>query len=270
MYYYTFLENHYIMKNALGNILLVFVFTCSSCTQISQKEIPIEHPSDVLKSLKNFLNYSNSSLKLSEDFIALDSSSKIIGKGEFLQQLSSGLYLPIRHMSNDSVYYRLYKINIPTDDYIPLLIKGMGEVEYKHYQMEGKVLPKFNFVDLEGRIYDHETTKGKTVVLKFWFIKCQKCIEEIPALNELVNQYKNRKDIVFISLALDKKKDLINFLANTSFNYAVVANQDDYLRTDLNIGVFPTHVVINKKGLVVKVVNNYEEMESILKKVSLK
>lgn len=258
------------MQRVLAYIFLFFDLACFSCIQTSRYGVPVEDPADILKNINSFLKYSNAYLKLSEDFIALDSSSKVITKGEFLQQFSSGAYLPLRLTSNDTMYYKLYKINTSTDDYIPLLIKSMGEVEYKHYQMEDKALPMFNFVDLEGRIYNKETTKGKIVVLKFWFIKCQKCVEEMPALNKLVNQYKNRKDIVFVSLAFDQKKDLKNFLAKTTFNYAVVANQKDYLTKNLDVSYYPTHLVINKKGVVVKVVNSYEEMESVLNKEALK
>jgi peroxiredoxin len=123
---------------------------------------------------------------------------------------------------------------------------------------------------LEGRIYNHETTNGKIVVLKFWFIGCAPCVKEMPALNKLVNQYKNREDIVFVSLAFDKKEDLKKFLANKTFNYAVVPDEKDYLIKDLEVVSFPTHVVINKKGVVVKVVDSYEEMEAILLKEASK
>lgn len=255
------------MQSSFAYIFLFPVLVYCSCKQTSTYGIPVEDPVDILKDQTSFLKYYNT-LKLSADFIALDASSKIITRGEFLKQVSSGAYLPLRLTSKDSVYYKLYKINTPTDYMI--WIKDMGDREYKHYQMEGKTLPKFNFIDLDGRIYNQETTKGKIVVLKFWFIGCVPCVQEMPALNKLVNQYKNRKDIVFVSLAFDKKEDLKKFLVKTTFNYAVVANQKDYLIKDLGITSFPTHTVINKKGIVVKVLDSYKEMESVLKKESLK
>jgi thiol-disulfide isomerase/thioredoxin len=133
--------------------------------------------------------------------------------------------------------------------------------------MKGKELQGFNFTDLDGKVYDKVTTAGKIVVLKCWFIGCVPCIEKMPALKELVNQYKNQRDIVFVSLAFDKKEDLKKFLAKKTFDYAVVANQKDYLIKDLEVTSFPTHILINKKGKVVKVAGSYEEMETALKKV---
>lgn len=256
------------MQYILVNVFLFLILAYSSCAQTSINKLPVEAPADILKDQNSFLKYYDHYLKLSEDFIALDSSSKIISKSEFLLKLFSGTYLPLRLISNDTAFYKLYKINTAIDNYIPVLIKGLADTEYKHYNMKGKALPGFDFVDMDGKRYNPETTKGKIVVLKFWFIRCQVCIEEMPALNELIKQYENRKDIVFVSLALDKKEDLKKFLLKRTFNYAVVADQKKYLIEDLKITIYPTHIIINKHGLITKVVNSYEEMKEELKKVA--
>lgn len=252
------------MQSVLAYIFLFFILAYSSCTPTSTYGVPVKEPSDILKDQTSFMKYLPT-LKLSEDFIALNTSSKVITKGEFLEELSTGAYLPLQLNSNDSLYYQLYKIDTPPD-YI-MWLQYKADREYKNYQMEGKELPDFNFTDLNGTVYDKETTVGKIVILKCWFIGCVPCVEEMPALNKLVNKYKNRKDIVFVSLAFDKKKDLKKFLIKQTFEYAVVANQKDYVIKDLEVTSFPTHIVINKKGFVVKVVSSYEEMEAALKRV---
>lgn len=252
------------MPSALAYIFLFFILTYSSCTQSSSYGVPVEDPAEILKDHTSFMNYIHR-LKLSEDFIALNTSSKIITKGEFLRQALSGTYLPLRLKSNNTVYYQLYEINNSPNEI--MWLKYKVDREYKNYQMEGKELPGFDFTDLDGKVYSKKTTSGKIVVLKCWFIGCVPCVEEMPALNKLVNQYKNRKDIVFVSLAFDKKGDLRKFLARKIFNYAVVANQKNYIIKDLEVTSFPTHIVIDKKGKVVKVVGNYEEMRCVLKKL---
>lgn len=246
---------------------MFLIMPYSSCTHNSPYGDPVEVPSEILKDQTNFLKYYNS-LKLSENFIALDTCSRTITKGEFLKAVSSGAYLPLKLTSGDSLYYKLYKIKTPNQNMI--WIQDMGDREYKRYQMEGKILPNFNFIDLDGKIYNQETTKGKIVVLKFWFIGCIPCVEEMSDLNELVSQYRNRQDVLFVSLAFDDAKDLKKFLTKTKFNYATVANQKNYLINDLRINSYPTHVIINKKGNVVKVLGSWQEMKSVLKQESLK
>lgn len=257
------------MISKLTYIVSFFIFSLFSCAETSKYGLPVEEPEVILKSQGNFLRYYNTYLKLSENFIGLDSSSKIIERGVFLQYISSGKYLPLRLISKDSVYFKLYKINTSVDNIITVLLQSSGVTEYKYFQMEGKPLPFFNYVDLNDNVYNRETTKRKIVVLKFWFIHCAPCVKEFPALNKLVDTYVKRKDILFLSLAFDQKSDLVNFLEKNKFNYAVIANQKKYLLEDLGMTLFPTHIVINKNGDVVKVVNTYEELEPILKKEAL-
>ncbi len=258
------------MQRASAIIVLLTTVLYGSCKQVpaaaEHVAIPVNTPANILKNMDSFLRYSNDHIKLSADFIALDPAAKRISKGDFLQQLSLGTFLPLRMTSKDTVRYQLYKIDTPVDDYIPTLLRSMGEHEYEHYQKEGKPLPAFSFVDLAGQTYTPETTKGKILVLKCWFIKCQLCVEEMPDLNKLVASYKDRKDILFVSLAPDKLDALREFLTKTTFDYAVVGNQEDYLGKTLNITRYPTHIVVDKKGNIVKEVDSYGEMKDILKK----
>ena len=257
------------MITKLAYLLLFIIFSFFSYAQTSNYGLPVEDPEVILKNQDNFLKYYNTYLKLSENFIGLDSSSQVIERGVFLQYISSGKFLPLRLISKDPVYFKLYKINTSVDNMITVLLQSIGITEYKYFQLEGKPLPFFNYVDLNDNVYNIENTKGKIVVLKFWFIHCTTCVAEFPALNKLVNNYAKRKDILFLSLAFDQKSDLVNFLKKNKLNYAVIANQKKYVLEDLGIALFPTHLVINKNGDVVKVVNSYEELEPILRKEAL-
>jgi thiol-disulfide isomerase/thioredoxin len=245
-------------------VLILAVLTVSSCGQNSASFKYVEDPQTILKNQDNFLNYYNTYLKLSQNFIAYDTNEKIITRENFLSETSSGIYLPLRLNSNDTPKYKLYKMDNTTDGLLRSLIANAGALEYKYYQMEGKPISEFDFEDLEGNHYNNETIAGKIVIFKFWFIQCVQCVKEMPELNKVVDSYKGRNDILFISLALDKKEDLIKFLKKVKFKYSIVAEQREYLLNNLGITLFPTHVVINKKGQVVKVVNSYEEMLPIL------
>jgi thiol-disulfide isomerase/thioredoxin len=258
------------MQNKIAYIFLFF-FLATSCTQNKNYGDPIVEPAIILKSLMSFLVYREDYLRLSEDFTAFDPASHIISKETFLKLFSSGEYLPLRLISKDSSsYYRLNKLSDTTNEDIQQTIKSWGEHLYALYKMEGKELPGYNFVDLEGNTYNKETSKGKILVLKCWFIGCVPCVKEMPALNEVVKQYKNRRDILFVSLAFDSKEDLKKFLKNITFNYQIVPDQEKYIMEDLKITSFPTHLIINKKGLITKVVNDYKEMVSALNKEALK
>ncbi|HEY5327906.1 MAG TPA: TlpA disulfide reductase family protein [Mucilaginibacter sp.] len=254
------------MKKMLICTIVFFTLVKSSFALLSNHDIPVEEPIKILKDFNSFLNYMGENLKLSEDFTAYNTYSKIISKGTFLKMLTSGDYLPLRLRSTDNkLYFKLYRYNVLIGKDIRGSTQGWAQVFYEHYERQGKKFPAFNFVDLNGHIYNKETTKGKVIVLKCWFIGCPICEKEIPALNKLVKKYKNRMDIIFVSLAPDSKKKLQIFLKKKRFDYAEVPNQNTFMSKELNVNAFPTHFIINKQGIIVSVVDTPEEIDYALK-----
>jgi thiol-disulfide isomerase/thioredoxin len=47
--------------------------------------------------------------------------------------------------------------------------------------------------------------EGKVIVINLWFTTCHPCIAELPALNKLVKEYKD-KNVVFLGLSTDTKE----------------------------------------------------------------
>ncbi len=80
-----------------------------------------------------------------------------------------------------------------------------------------------------------------------------------------MDDYKNEKDVLFISLAIDSKKDLISFLNTNRFRYAVIPQQNNCMENDMAISMFPTHILIDKNGKIVKVVNSIRDLIPSLK-----
>lgn len=212
--------------------------------------------------------YYNDSIKLASKFKPLDTNLKEISKEVFLKSLCTGNYIPLRCSSNKrNNVYKLYELKQIADENISSTIKNIAQVELENFLKEGQEMKPFRFVDLNGNLFTSENTKGKIVVLKCWFINCKKCVEEMPELNKIVQQYKNRNDIVFVSLASDSDVALKKFLSKRNFDYAVVPNQKEFMDTTLNLEIYPTHFIINKRGTITKVVNDVKYVEEAIKAI---
>lgn len=252
-------------------LLLLFVGFCVQAQQTIPGK-PVIAVAEISKDVRSWLAYDAKHLRLSGDFKAYDLQASAISKGEFLKQLSSGNYLPVKLAVKDgSLSYQLYKMPVKTkikaETSFKEVVQDYGRRLYDNYKREGQRLPEFNFKDLNGKTYTSANTKGKILVLKCWFIGCVACVQEMPRLNQLVEQYKDRKDMVFVSLASDSKKNLDAFLKKTKFSYAVVPGQDSYMSGKLGVNIYPTHLIIDKKGLIAKVVTDAEDMIRALSKV---
>jgi thiol-disulfide isomerase/thioredoxin len=103
------------------------------------------------------------------------------------------------------------------------------------------------FKDVNGNTFDSEYLKGKILVINFWFVGCGPCEIEMPELNKLVNQYKDNKEVVFISFSRSSESKTRQFLNRKKFNYPTVA-MDEALRNEFKISAYPTNYVIDKNG----------------------
>lgn len=253
------------MRKYLFFLLITSILTVISCSEKTEYGKPNIEFTDLENDFTKWWSYHNNNIALSSSFTALDSSYEPISKEEFLKELTSGDFIPLKLESKDSsTYYQLFKLGTPADKKIRRVIKNTSSIIYNHYMMEGKKFPEFNFTDLDGEVYNNKNVRGKKVILKTWFINCKPCIEEFPVLNKLVNKYENNENLVFISLAKDSQDELKEFLSERSFNYAVIPNQEDFIRNTLKLNTYPTHFILDEKGVIEKVVNKASELILIL------
>jgi peroxiredoxin len=218
------------------------------------------------KDFMTWYTYTYKNVKLSENFIGIDTNMDTINKKTFLDKMIDANVAALKtNITNGQSTYQLFELN-SKDESIQSSIKQMASTEMAHFKMEGTQIPDFDFTDLKGKVYTKSTTRGKIVILKCWFIHCVACVKEFPELNNLVDKYKNRTDIVFISLAFDNKKDLKKFLLEKEFKYAVIPETKNYMANKLHISEYPTHFLIDTNGKILKVVNRIEELTPFLTK----
>jgi len=231
----------------------------------SNKDFTID-TKELLKDFNTWYNYTYYNIRLAQDFVGLDADSNSLNKADFLNRLATGNFFPFKIKLRDNLpVYKLFKLNNP-DQSIQSTIQQMAATEMAHFKMEGKELPEYDFTDLNGKTYNKTNTKGKIVIVKCWFIGCIACVKEFPELNKLVDEYKDRNDILFISLAMDSKEKLTSFLNKKQFKYAVVPDKEKYMTRQLVINEYPTHLLVDKNGKIVKVTNSIDDMIPFIEK----
>ncbi|CAM1360603.1 conserved hypothetical protein [Tenacibaculum litoreum] len=221
---------------------------------------------DIQKSFDNWEAYTKENIDLMSTFTPLDDEGAVMEKGIFLTLLRTGAYIPIKSEKDGKVQYQLTGINDSADEKIKKSIVSKASIAHQYFKMEGKKLPDYNFVDLKGKAHNKADTKGKLLVLKCWFITCKVCVEEFPELNELVDKYKDDK-IEFVSLAFDKKDELVEFLETKEFKYPTIPEQKEYMAKKLKVKQYPTHLIVDANGIIIKMVNNVKTLTSELERI---
>ena len=218
------------------------------------------------KDWMTWYQYTYNNIRLTLDFTPLGLDANLITKAAFLDKLSTGNFIALKvARQKGSPVYQLYHLAGKHSD-IQNTIKQMAVSAKALAAYEGKELPDYAFNDIDGNTYNKQNTKGKLVLIKCWFINCVACVKEFPHLNALVDKYKHRRDIVFLSLATDPKQALETFLLKKPFKYAVVPKAGEYMNEKLGITAYPTHFLVNREGKVLKATNDIEDLVPSLEK----
>ncbi|WP_422105077.1 TlpA family protein disulfide reductase [Winogradskyella sp.] len=95
---------------------------------------------------------------------------------------------------------------------------------------------------------DFKATKGKVVFVNFWATWCPPCIAEMPSLQALYNDYKDRVEFLFVTN--DNFKTVENFKTKEGYTFEVF-NPLSKVPEELTSRSIPRTFIINKKGEIV-------------------
>ncbi|NIJ54461.1 TlpA family protein disulfide reductase [Dyadobacter arcticus] len=248
-------------------IFLLSIIWVAGCSEDKDKlGTPVAGTEMAMSDFAHFWSYYSNHVKFYKDFETFNTDSKPMPADSFMARYKTGEYVVLKYMARDTVIqYKLEKLKPNVEDNIKNQLRSQAFTDYNFYKKRGKPLDGLNFTDLNGKVYNPKNTLGKYVVMKFWFIGCVPCVEEMPELNEMVAKNKDRDDVVFLGIALDPEKALNKFLTKKRFDYHVIGNKNDYVMDTLKINQFPTHLVIDKEGKVMGLCNSSRELKDLIK-----
>lgn len=103
--------------------------------------------------------------------------------------------------------------------------------------------------DIQGNLYTSESLKGKVIILDFWFTSCAPCIEEIPELNKILEEF-GTDEVAYFGITFSEKQKVEKFLERVTYDYTIIADAKD-LCDKFGIRFYPTTLIIDKKGKIV-------------------
>lgn len=173
-----------------------------------------------------------------------------INPADLMKIMMSNEYIPEPYLDEKKTVKAFVMRKATSEEKAMISKMQQGELGMTQEQSKliGTKAADFNLKDLNGKTHILKELIGKVVVLNFWFIECKPCVMEMPDLNELVEEYKE-KDIVFLAIALNDNKQLKKFLKTTDFNYKVISNGQT-IADSYGIQGFPTNLIIDKNSII--------------------
>lgn len=120
----------------------------------------------------------------------------------------------------------------------------------KSVKQKGEKAPDFEFTTLNNNktsLYN-EINEENIVILNFFASWCAPCKDEAPILEEIHNNYKDKK-IKLIAIAVqDNLENTKNFIKHYKLTFPVIFDKDDRLLDLYKVRAIPETYIINKKG----------------------
>jgi peroxiredoxin len=126
-----------------------------------------------------------------------------------------------------------------------------GEKTELHYLGDGLIAPDFTLEDKDGKPWRLKDQRGKVVVMNFWTVTCQPCVEEMPSLITLAEIAKRRKDIELVAITSDKNWAAVAPIFPPRSNLKVLFDPErKIIKGKFGSALFPETWVIDPDGLV--------------------
>ena len=141
-------------------------------------------------------------------------------------------------------------------------------MQFKHLFFLACVLlsscSKPDYIDsdaISGKFSDHH---GQWVVINYWATWCKPCIEEIPELNRLAAQEKNRVVVFGVDFMNSQGEELQQAINQLGIEFKILTQDPSHLLGYKPPTVLPTTLIFNPKGELHQTLFGPQTIQSLL------
>jgi thiol-disulfide isomerase/thioredoxin len=126
----------------------------------------------------------------------------------------------------------------------------VGSAEVATWDTKNALLPEFELSDLDGRKWSLADLKGKVAFINLWATWCGPCRAELPYVQKLREQLKDRKDVVVLTLNIDEEVGMVQpFMKENKYNFPVLLGQT--YADGQGVNSIPRNWVVSLDGKIV-------------------
>jgi len=108
--------------------------------------------------------------------------------------------------------------------------------------------PDISLGTLEGKQISLKDFRGKVVLLNFWASWCAPCREEMPAMEKLYQEFKDKNFTVLAIAVKDSRQDTLSFAKEFKLTYPIALDPDAKVGQEYGAWGLPVTYLIGPKG----------------------
>lgn len=117
-----------------------------------------------------------------------------------------------------------------------------------------KPAPDATFKLIDGQRIELSELVGQTVLLNFWASTCHICMEEIPDLNRLYHDYKDKNfSLISVAMFYDPPNRVVETQKNKNIEFPISLDIDSKIFNAFgNLQGTPTYILIDASGSIIE------------------
>lgn len=109
----------------------------------------------------------------------------------------------------------------------------------------------FTLTDLQGKSWTLKDLKGKVVLVNFWATWCPPCQKEMPDLDALYNQFKDRGFVILAISEDEETAKVAPFIAERKISYPILLDPGTAVGKQFGVDGIPKSFIYNRDGKLV-------------------
>ncbi len=116
---------------------------------------------------------------------------------------------------------------------------------------ERQMAPDFRLENLEGKLIELKSLKGKVVLLNFWATWCGPCKEEMPSMENLYQRF-DRKDFTLLAVSVDfeEREKVKRFIEKKGYTFPILLDPKGKVLDLYRVRAIPTTFLIDRRGAI--------------------
>lgn len=128
----------------------------------------------------------------------------------------------------------------------------------------------FSFEDTAGNTFTLSDFRGRVVVLNFWSTACSHCLEELPYIQQLYDEWAT--ELVLLTIVKGQKPSTVaDFIQAEELTFPVIVDELKLVSSQYRVTAIPRTFFIHNEGYIMGIkrgyFDSYAEIEDIMSQI---
>jgi thiol-disulfide isomerase/thioredoxin len=123
--------------------------------------------------------------------------------------------------------------------------------------------------DSAGNLIQLSDYRGKWMLINYWAVWCEPCMKEMPILNKLQKDYKNKVVILGVNFDQSPSADIQAVAKRYALTYPLLSQFPIAQLSTEEVSVVPTTFVINPQGQLFQILKGPQSETQLMKALHL-